>query len=211
MKRRLLPTVARQSHEITAPLPGSSYRVLGITSRIAIYDTQSGELIATCPRAAAGGPLCWHPDSTTLFFASLADTALHGTQELRKGWKRRGEDVAFNDVRTYAFHIGTGRITHFERTVPVVAAEARVLIFQSGQEHIILHDVDTGRDRYLHIGNMARQLPRVSPDGRFAIVACELQNPFAHFGHPTILDLSNPSRRFALGWDYRFQWVSNRF
>jgi hypothetical protein len=200
------------SHEIQGPLSGSSYQVLGKTCRLAVFDIATGEM-SICPRQASH-TLCWLPDSRAVLFHSLREEKLHELTTLPKGWKKkydpRKPDSPFQQTPLFAFRIGTGVVEPFrDLPAPRLAADANRLAFASGTDALGLLDLASDTTSQIILGPMGGGTAlTLSPDARFALVPLVLNRPVSYWGHPTIVDLSDPSRRFYFGpIPYRVLWA----
>lgn len=199
-------------HEIQAPLSASSYQALGKTCRLVVFDLASGEM-SLCPRKASY-TLCWLPDSQTVLFHSLRDEKLHEFTTLPKGWKKdydlRKPDHPFMQPHLFAYRPGTGVVEPFaDAPSTSVAAGANRLALGSGTDALeLLNLIDNSRSR-VTLGTVGRfgELT-LSPDGRFALVPLVLNPSVSYWGHPTIVELNEPSRRYYFGPTiYRVVWA----
>jgi hypothetical protein len=199
-------------HEIQAPLRGSSYRCFGTASTLAIFDTASGTIIATCPRKAFGG-LCWLPDSEGVLFGSLRNETLHSLTTLEKKWKTNYPDAdkQFSDAPTYVYDIATGSVAYFGEMKSVqLAAQAGRLVYTLGNDTICRLDPASGKTTSVHVGRLGYRGITVSPDAKLAVAHFTLTHPLAYLGYATIVDLQDPQRRHYIeGFDYRLDWTTD--
>ena len=207
-RRHLAVLVPR--HEMSAPLNGASYRCFGMTCDLAVYEIASGGLVGVSPRKAFG-ELCWLPDSRHVLFRSLRRPELHEVTRLENGWQEKypDADTLFSDAPTYAYDIVAGSVNYFgAMQSPHLASEAGRLVYRAEPDGACILDPATGQTNKVRIGSMGHRDIVISPDGRLAIVCLRLTNPMAYLGYPTIVDLSDPSKRHFLdGFDSRLDWT----
>lgn len=210
------------SHDIQGPLGDSSYQVLATSHTLVTFEIASGKM-TVAPRMATGG-LCWLPDSSTLLFFSLQDESLLDLRKLPKGWKRqynlKDPNHPFTPV-IFQYKLENGAITRFDPLLkpltPRVAPDANTLAFFGDREQIILLDVVANTPSAITLQPIARYgRLDISPDARFALLPFQLSG-INYFGYPTIVSLSDPSKKYYLGPIlYRAVWsrtttVTNSF
>lgn len=198
-------------HDIQAPNGDSSYTVFGTACRLVVFDTGSGKELGVCSRQAAGG-LCWLPDSDAVLFNSLRDEKLFDVGASRQLTPREGAalhlDRALSDRPLYAFTIASGVVRAFGEMSRVhLASASRQLAWREGPDTIRILDLNHATTKTLKMETMGHSDFAISPDGRFLIVPFRLQQPLAYLGHPTILSIQEPGRRYYLGNDYKFKWT----
>lgn len=199
-------------HEIRGPLSGSSYQVLGHTHALIVFDLATGA--ATIGPRKAAGNLCWLPDSRTILFHSFRDEKLHEITTLPKGWKKE-YDLAkpgspFLEPPVFAYRLDSGTVEPFANTpAPRLAADANQLAFQDNTGALRLFTLADKSSRRVALGQkLGAGSPEVSPDGRFALVPLALNPYFSRWGHPAIVDLNDPTRRYYFGPTiYRVVWA----
>ena len=199
-------------HEIKGPLSGSSYQVLGQTHALIVFDLVTGAALI-CPRKAASN-LCWLPDSRTILFHSFRDEKLHELTTLPKGWKKE-YDLAkpgnpFLEPSVFAYRLDSGTVEPFANTpASRLAADANQLAFQDDTGALALFKLADKSGRRVEFGQkLGAGSPEVSPDGRFALVSLVLNPYVSRWGHPAIVDLNDPARRYYFGPTiYRVVWA----
>jgi len=182
----------------------SWHQVLGVKSKLLIFEITSGECLNTNKFYVFSSGLSWSPDSTKLLLVALDDRSLLG--------RNLGGEVFIEESHPeiiYLFDIESNSITKLcEGTGPAWSPDGRKFLFiKNGQ--ILTYNFADAKIETLCPSYGARNY-KWSPSGQNVLGLIRTQNPmWINKFFLTVINIDNPERKFVLdvGSDYRgFDW-----
>jgi len=192
----------------------TSYYNLGDKCALAVFDVDSGQQIMRATRWASNQGLCWFPDSDALLFSSYKDESVYKTTQADvRGNRSYGIGYARNghfDSGLFSLNILSGKIRPFaDGRRPSLSIVTQQFVVQEDNK-IRLVDLKGTTKASLNISRLGFSPPVLSPSGKLMLTYIWKNQPFAHGGRLTVVDLEHPDMRHIIADDhvYRYKWTT---